>query len=363
MRMETTRVTGAGGRFYRATSRSLVALLILESLIGCAPAPVVRPAATTPVAPKAKVPGAFPFPLPPPAASVAPKTPSAQEGYRIGVGDLLELSLYRPDIREHDDLRRQMEVRPDGKISYFFVGDVAASGRTVEELREEIAARLRKYVKSPEVAVIVVSASKKRIYVVGEVMEQGLRELKTGQGDSVLDAIFLSKGLTKKADVDRAYVIRRNEIVPVELGELLLRGDRTKNVILQSEDVVYVPEALDQRVFVVGYVRRPNAFEISRPIRLTEAIALAEDFSLGARKDSVTVIRGGVFTSDTAPEVITVDMNKVRAGAREDVYVQRGDVVMVPATALGKWNEIMTQLLPSLQAILVGAVVQRQVED
>src|SRR5262249_61393754 len=128
--------------------------------------------------------------------------------------------------------------RPDGRISYFFAGDTQALGLTTEELRLQLKDKLSRYIRSPELAVILVESAKKHVFVVGEVIEQGARDLKPGQNDSVLDSILLSKGLTKKANVDRAYVIRQTALIEVELGELLFRGDRTKDVVLQTGDVV-----------------------------------------------------------------------------------------------------------------------------
>ena len=340
----------------RLTGSSLAALLLVNGLSGCLAARQIPTA--TPGLPEALTPGSFPTQLPLVTAPVEPPPPVTD--YRLSVGDMIEISLYRQDVQQNDDMRRQMQVRPDGKISYFFIGDVLASGRTVEEMRLEINDRLRRYFRSPEVVVIVIEAARKRGYVLGEVAEQGVRELKSAKGDTVLDAIFLSRGLTRKANADRAFVLRRNAVIPVELGELLFRGDQSKNIVLESEDVVYVPEAVEQRVFVVGHVKQPGAFDVSRPIPLTEAIALASDFSPSAKRSAVKIIRGGLPTGSELPEVVTVDAERIRQGASPDVYVQRGDIVLVPATILGQWNEILAQLLPSLQTLFIATVVSRE---
>jgi len=318
--------------------------------------------------PEVKTPGALPAHFPPGPVStersnalVNALPAAAGDGqYRLAVGDVIEILLFRSDVRESGDSRMQMTVRPDGKVSYFFIGDIQAKGLTPTELRGELQEKLSQYIRSPEVAVIVVEASKKRVYVVGEVIEQGVHHLKTGEGDSLLDAIFLSKGLTKRADADRAYVIRRNKIALVDLSELLFRGNPSKNMVLESEDVVYIPEALEQRIFVLGRVRKPGAFEISRPIRLTEAIALAEDFTLGAKRDAVRIIRGGLPKGPYAPEIIMADAGEYREGSGMDVYVQRGDIVFVPNTPLGDWNDVLIQLLPSMNALFSSTVITRE---
>ena len=125
----------------------------------------------------------------------------------------------------------------------------------------------------------------------GQVAEQGVRELRAGQNDNLLDALFLSKGLTPKANSALAYIIRREEAIRVELGELLFRGDQRQNRVLQADDIVYVPEVLDQKVFVLGHVAQPGAYEVTRPIRLTEALAMAGDVKTSGRRDDVKIIR------------------------------------------------------------------------
>lgn len=339
----------------RAGSLGVLALYLSSMLSACTSSKPMVAAEGGPA--PLRPPGAFPHQLPPLPPSSAATAPGLPDEYRLAVGDIIEVSLYRQDIRENDDMRRQMQVRPDGKISYFFIGDVPAAGRTIEELRQDIMSRLSRFFRSPEPAVIVVEPSKKRVYVLGEVKLQGVRELRTGQGDTLLDALFLSNGLTPKANADLAYIVRREAIIRVELGELLFRGDQRQNRVLQADDIVYVPEVLDQRIFVLGHVQRPGAYEVTRPIRLTEALAMAEDVKPSGRRDGVKIIRGGLPQGSETPEVLTVDASMVREGRAPDVYVHRGDIVLVPPTLLGRWNEILTQLVPSLQTLFIGMAI------
>ena len=65
---------------------------------------------------------------------VAPPQPLAPAGpYRIGPGDVLDVIVWR-----EDNVTSQVNVRPDGMISVPLVGDVAAGGKTPEELAADI---------------------------------------------------------------------------------------------------------------------------------------------------------------------------------------------------------------------------------
>ncbi|MGH7227228.1 MAG: polysaccharide biosynthesis/export family protein, partial [Gemmataceae bacterium] len=87
---------------------------------------------------------------PPPAALVAAPA-DAEAAYRIGPGDALSIFVYgSPDLGV-----KSQPVRPDGRISIPLVPDIPAVGKTPSELATEITARLRKYVKDPDVTVMV----------------------------------------------------------------------------------------------------------------------------------------------------------------------------------------------------------------
>ena len=271
--------------------------------------------------------------------------------YHLNVGDQLDISVFRYDAAKDDDMRRTVLIGPDGTISYFFVSGMQAAGLSVPELQNQLTERLSQYIRSPGVAVILAQPPQKRVYVVGQVVEQGVRQLDTNHGDTLEDAIFSSKGLTPQANVDQAYVVRKDAIISVNLGHLLFSGDETQNVVLQTGDVVYVPEVVQQQVFVLGYVTKPTPVPVSRPITVTEAIASAQGFRVGAKKSDVQIIHGGLGTGADHPVSETIDMDAVLAGKAGDTYVQRGDIVYVPSTILGSWNEVVAQLTPSLMAM------------
>jgi polysaccharide biosynthesis/export protein len=271
--------------------------------------------------------------------------------YHLNVGDQLDISVFRYDAAKDDDMRRTVLIGPDGSISYFFVSGMQAAGLSVPELQNQLSERLSQYIRSPGVAVILAQPPQKRVYVVGQVVEQGVRQLDTNHGDTLEDAIFSSKGLTPQANVDQAYVIRKDAIIGVNLGHLLFSGDETQNVVLQTGDVVYVPEVVQQQLFVLGYVTKPTPVAVSRPITVTEAIASAQGFRIGAKTSDVQVIHGGLGTGAQHPVVETVDMDAVLGGKGGETYVQRGDIVYVPCTLLGSWNEVVAQLTPSLMAM------------
>ena len=70
--------------------------------------------------------------------------------YIMGPEDVLEITVWK-----NADLSKQVQVRPDGRISLPLIGDVSAVGRTAAQLTEEISARLKSYMENPTVSILV----------------------------------------------------------------------------------------------------------------------------------------------------------------------------------------------------------------
>src|SRR5437016_2652961 len=120
-----------------------------------------------------------------------PEDAVAQQGtYRIGAGDVLEISVWK-----NEQLSRSVTVRPDGMISLPLLNDVQATGLTPIELRDSVVKGLADYVPSAEVSVIVKQVRSFSISVIGSVSRPGHFDLKGPT--TVLEALALAGGLTE----------------------------------------------------------------------------------------------------------------------------------------------------------------------
>lgn len=123
------------------------------------------------------------------------------ENYIIGPSDVLEISVWG-----EADLSRQLNVRTDGFISLPLIGEVRAAGKTPGNLQKELERLLRRYIKEPHCAVIVVEPRSKRFYITGEVNHPGMFLV-----DSELhltQALALAGGFTQWADKGGIVIIR-----------------------------------------------------------------------------------------------------------------------------------------------------------
>ena len=160
-------------------------------------------------------------------------------GYRLGPGDVLKVNVWK-----HDELSQQVTVRPDGAFSMPLLGDVPASGRSVNEVTTDMQARLKQYFQEqPPVTVQVAEVHSYRIYVVGEVQKGG--EFTPSGEVTVLHGLALAGGFTRFANPDRIVIVRRDargeRRIPFDYSAVVEKGDLQQNLALQTGDTVIVP--------------------------------------------------------------------------------------------------------------------------
>ena len=157
--------------------------------------------------------------------------------YRIGVEDLLFVSVWRDG-----DLTREVPVRPDGKISLPLIQDVHAAGRTPEELARDIEQRLQKYMKNPSVTVVLREINSLKIYVLGEVIAPGPVLMRSKI--RLLQALAMAGGVTQFGGRN-GIVIYRNargteKVLKVSYRDIVSGKDPSANLVLEAGDTVVV---------------------------------------------------------------------------------------------------------------------------
>ena len=183
------------------------------------------------------------------AASDTPAFPPRDTGlatqpYVIGPADHLGVFVYdNPQISVTD-----LPVRPDGRISLPLIQDIGAAGRTPAELSQDITKRLSRYVKAPNVTVMVhdfTGPFDRQIRVIGE--SASPQAIAYAEHMTLLDVMIQTKGLTRFAAGNRAVVIRslgpgRQVSFRVRLADLIKDGDISQNVAMQPGDTLIIPQ-------------------------------------------------------------------------------------------------------------------------
>jgi polysaccharide biosynthesis/export protein len=148
--------------------------------------------------------------------------------YVLDAGDEVRIIVY-----EVDNLPQNYKVDASGHISMPMAGVVSARGRTVQQLEQAIAGRLRgRYVKEPKVAVQIVTY--RPFFVLGEVKNAG--QFAFVNGLTVEAAVAVAGGYT-----DRAYMAEARVVRPGPEGASIVTYV-PGGYPVRPGDTIYVPE-------------------------------------------------------------------------------------------------------------------------
>ncbi|GEN12655.1 polysaccharide export outer membrane protein [Myxococcus fulvus] len=176
---------------------------------------------------------------PPPVPTPAAEAGEARTGGgTLGPGDVVEVRVFQEP--EHSGTWR---LSPEGTIDYPLCGKVPLRGKTPSTAADALRECLARYVRRPQVSVLIREYNSQKVFVFGEVQKPGTFPV---DGEmSIVQAITLAGGFTKLAAKNNTLVTRvvdgqeRKIRVPVEdIGV-----GREKNFMLQPGDIVFVPES------------------------------------------------------------------------------------------------------------------------
>lgn len=164
--------------------------------------------------------------------------------YKINPFDLLEISVY-----QEQDLFKTVRVSQDGYISFPLIGKVKAAGLDVLGAQQVITDKLAKdYLVDPSVTIFIKEYSSKKVLVIGEVKTPGSYNIPQDKELTVLEAVAQAGGFSQNANIDSTKIIRMEngvkKYIEVKISDITKRGDKTKDITLKPNDVVFVPERI-----------------------------------------------------------------------------------------------------------------------
>jgi len=254
-----------------------------------------------------------------PSVSAAQAQP-ADKGYIVGAEDVLDVQVW-----DNKDLNQVVFVRPDGKTSLPLVGEIQAAGKTVQELQDYLSAMYSKTVKGAAVTVIIREIKSRPVYFLGGFGKPGALQL-LRQDLTLLQALALVGGVTPAADSDKAFVLRGDKVIPVNLTKLTQKGDLTQDLKLEPGDSVVAP--LADLVYLQGEVKAPGAVKYTQDLTVVRAITQGGGFTPMSAGGRVDILRG----KGEKKERIRVDVDKMMRAPDEnpDVLLKPDDIIFVP---------------------------------
>lgn len=266
----------------------VAAMLALAGFIAPVSAQTAAPAVAVPAAP----------------AAPAPAVVTLNDGYVIGVGDVVEIA-----VLGREEFKPRVQVQVDGTVQLPYLHSVMASNLTVIQLRERVAKLLRDggYYVDPVVSVTVVSYASRYVTVLGEFASPGLIPVDRSYRVSEI----LARAGGPRPGASDELVLRRatgEEIVlPIEM---LSRGGPQDDPLVQPGDKLFIGAA--PNFYIYGQVNAPGSYRVERGMTLRMALA-----------------RGGGLTERGSSNRLSVFRNGREVRVSLDTVLQGGDTVVV----------------------------------
>ncbi len=142
------------------------------------------------------------------------------------------------------ELTKSVPVRSDGKISLPLVGEIQAAGQTPHQLEQVITDKLKSFITTPEVTVVVEKVNSRKYNVLGEVTKPGSYPLTTEM--TIMDAIAAAGGFRDFAKKSGVYVLRKSPNgqeahLKFNYKDFVKGNNSAQNIKLEPNDTIIVP--------------------------------------------------------------------------------------------------------------------------
>lgn len=236
--------------------------------------------------------------------------------YVIGPGDEIRINVWGMV-----ELHLSVVVDRNGNITLPRIGTLGVAGLTFKELKELLYKEFSKYYTGFEMNVSMGSLRTIRVYVVGNANRPGAYTVSSLS--TLVNALFEAGGPSKKGTM-RDIQVKRNgkTLVHFDMYDLLLKGDKTKDIRLMPGDVIFIPP-VGPLVGIAGMVKNPAIYELKGETRLLDLIEMAGGLTSMAFKGRVQVQRIENHQYITIFEGDLLDISK------NNLILKDGDLVKI----------------------------------
>jgi protein involved in polysaccharide export with SLBB domain len=198
--------------------------------------------------------------------------PLVPADYLVQAGDELLVTLWGS---VDADLR--LIVDRSGRISIPRVGTIMVAGVRYAELHDVISRRVAQVFKNYQLSVSLGQLRGVRVYITGFVLRPGAY---TVSSLSTIAGALVKAGGPSAAGSFRTIQLRRGRdvVTTFDLYDLLLKGDRSADRVVQPDDVIYVGP-LGTQVALIGSVNQPAIFELKPGETVTDVLRMAGGFT------------------------------------------------------------------------------------
>jgi protein involved in polysaccharide export with SLBB domain len=243
---------------------------------------------------------------------VSPATTAIPPDYRLNPGD--ELTLGLSGSVQGSNLR--LTVDSQGRIFVPRVGAIMVGGVRFGDLEGVIARQVSRQYRNFEIEVTVSRLHGLTVYVTGFAVAPGAYTV--GSLSTLVNAVLEAGGPSAGGSFRSIQLRRGGKLISdFDLYDLLLKGDKTGDRVLQTGDVIYIAPAGEQ-VAVIGSVNHEAIFEVGPGETLYDALLYAGGINTVADSSRLMVL-DSLREDDTAWQQLSAADAQTRKARRGDV--------------------------------------------
>lgn len=236
--------------------------------------------------------------------------------YVIGHGDEIKIMLWGRVNAQHN-----LIVDRDGKINIPTIGPIHVAGYTFEQMASNLIKQAEQIVGA-NISVTMGALKSLPIFILGDVKNPGAYMI--GSFSTITDAILLAGGPSDIGSLREIQLRRKDKIIATfDFYDLLLKGDKSKDIMLQAGDVVFVP-VTGALVGIAGNVKRPAIYEIKPGTTLAELFEIAGGLLPTGQTQQIQVER--VIKND---KKVVLDINDKSLTTSKTFILQDADLIKV----------------------------------
>tara|TARA_B100000963_G_scaffold335212_1_gene329141 strand:+ start:6997 stop:9267 length:2271 start_codon:yes stop_codon:yes gene_type:complete len=180
-----------------------------------------------------------------------------------------------------------LNVKLDGTILFPELGAISVVGLSLQEVKEKLSLLIEQSYIGVNIDISLQNLSAKKITIVGAVKTPGTYLI--NPFSTITGALAYSGGISEIGSLRDIKLIRNNkEFYSFDLYDLLIKGDRSKDLTIEAGDTLLV-NAASQFLEISGDVKRPAIYEIKEGETLKDAIDFALGFNQTSNKSNISV--------------------------------------------------------------------------
>ncbi len=236
--------------------------------------------------------------------------------YMVAPGDRISVQIFGKEVNE-----LELEVNREGQVVFPKYGPFTVAGLSFSETKQLLSAKIKERIIGVDVVIGIASLRSMRIFVLGDAYKPGQYTLSSLS--SITHAIFAAGGISDIGSLRNIQLKRAGKTIKtLDLYDLLVHGDSSGDVLLQSGDVVFI-NSVGKTVSIDGEVRRPAIYELKEGDDFSDVTTMAGGLLPSAYAKSTIVER---YNQNNLRSVINLDFTNPKQMARK---VEGGDNIRV----------------------------------